>query len=175
MQDLVTPLNESLEFWHNKAVQVFGLKNWKCPKLDIVSLRGTTAGKAFLTDNLVKVNWTLYTQNQKQFLNNGTMPHEVAHLVNYQLNGPRQDGHGPQWRAVMRRLGIENPTKCHSYDTSSVRDITVIFPYKCDRCGYEGNLSSKAHYTLLTNKTNRVTCVKCFRGNFQYLGKSKSV
>lgn len=50
--------------------------------------------------------------NDERFLH--ILYHELAHAVNFWVNGPGCDSHGPQWKAVMERLGQE-PVRCHSY------------------------------------------------------------
>jgi hypothetical protein len=43
-----------------------------------------------------------------------TLYHEMAHAVNYWINGPYRDSHGPQWQAIMERLG-QPIERCHNY------------------------------------------------------------
>ncbi len=40
--------------------------------------------------------------------------HELAHAVNHWINGSECDTHGPQWKAIMERLG-RPPERCHRY------------------------------------------------------------
>ena len=168
-ENLIAPLHESLDLWYEKSKQTFGLTNWKKPKLDIVSLKGTCGAKAFLRENTIKVNWTLYKQNQDDFLKQ-IVCHEISHLVDFQLNGRVVDGHGPKWQYVMRRLGLP-ATKCHSYDVTSVRGVNIVFEYKCPTCTKSYFVGSKDHYKVQGNKSIHFTCKRC-KGNLISTGKT---
>jgi hypothetical protein len=43
-----------------------------------------------------------------------TLFHELAHAINFWVNGPSCDSHGPKWAAIMRQLG-QKPSRCHDY------------------------------------------------------------
>lgn len=45
-----------------------------------------------------------------------TVPHEVAHVVTWLNHGDTVRPHGPEWQAVMRRLGVEAPQRCHQFE-----------------------------------------------------------
>ncbi len=73
-----------------------------------------------------------------------TPPHEVAHHVVAQLHGHcGARPHGPEWRAVMRRFGLQ-PERCHDYDLSGLQvHRHRRFHYRCD-CGTHA-LSATRH------------------------------
>ncbi len=98
------------------------------PLIDF-KLRGMSAGKAWLTKNKIQYQPVLLADNAQDFLAN-TVPHEVAHIVAYEVF--RDADHGNGWKAVMRALGVHNITRCHSYDTSSVAVKQKRIPYQCD-------------------------------------------
>lgn len=95
-------------------------------------LRGTAAGQVRIDRQhwQIRYNALLLEQNAERFLQR-TVPHEVAHLVTYQLYGRRVRPHGREWRGVMRDFGAD-PTRCHSFDTrlSRVRHLRT-FHYRC--------------------------------------------
>lgn len=158
-ENLIAPLHESLDTWFEKAKQTFNLSNWKKPKLDIVSLTGTKGGTATLQENKIRVNFGLYKQNQTSFLSQ-VIGHEISHLANYQLYGNMQDGHGAKWQSVMRRLGLV-PDRCHNYDTTSVRNVSINFEYKCSGCSKTYTTTSKLHYIIQTSKHKNMICLYC--------------
>lgn len=77
-------------------------------------LRGTTAGRAYLQRKVLRFNAVLLQENFDSFIDN-VVPHEVAHLLAWELHGPRIAAHGRQWKAVMRSIGAD-PSRTHSYD-----------------------------------------------------------
>lgn len=81
-------------------------------------LKGTTAGKADLLNNIVILNHILLVENPDDFLED-TVPHELAHLLTFAMFGRKAKAHGKEWKSVMRALGVE-PTRCHSLDVSNV-------------------------------------------------------
>ena len=80
-----------------------------------------------------------------------TVPHEVAHHIDWIMNGGRWvkrgrgSAHGNQWKGIMTRLGYEN-SRCHSYDTTNARGKggnQRRWEYKCNCKTY--NLSTVRH------------------------------
>lgn len=107
----ITKLNETLA----KARQLFG-RDFPAPRVTF-DLRGRTAGMAHYTQNLIRLNDVLLRENGDAFVAR-TVPHEVAHLLAHQIYGHGIRPHGPEWKNVMRRLGLV-PSRCHSYDTTN--------------------------------------------------------
>lgn len=100
-------------------------RSFNSPKV-MFYLRGTTAGKADLTNNVVILNHVLLVENQEEFMTD-TIPHELAHLITLAMFGRKASAHGKEWKAVMRALGVE-PTRTHSLDVSSV---STRHEYRC--------------------------------------------
>jgi len=88
---------------------------------------GKSAGSARLQLNQLRFNPILLQENKTHFIQN-TVPHEIAHLLVYQLYG-RTKPHGKEWQNIM--IGIfQIPAKTtHSYDINSVKGKT--FTYQC--------------------------------------------
>jgi len=59
------------------------------------------------------------------------VPHEVAHVVTTVSCG-RVRPHGPEWRAVMRWLGFEEPQRCHRFETPGGTRSQRRWTYRCD-------------------------------------------
>lgn len=70
----------------------------------------------------ISYNHVLARENIEDFLNQ-TVPHEVAHLgahSKFSAQGFPIDGHGPEWRELMRRFGLD-PKKYHAYNVEPAR------------------------------------------------------
>ncbi|PJG84377.1 SprT family zinc-dependent metalloprotease [Conservatibacter flavescens] len=90
-------------------------------------VRGVKAGVAYLQKNCIKFNRTLLLENPEAFINQ-VVPHEVAHLIVYQIFGQVKP-HGKEWQFVMVSLFQIPADTCHQFDVSSVQGKT--YPYRC--------------------------------------------
>lgn len=81
-------------------------------------LRGTTAGRAFYTQNRVAFNPILLDQNPEHFVQQ-TVGHEVAHLAAFVKHGGHIKPHGPEWSRIMWALRLP-ARRCHNYDVSTI-------------------------------------------------------
>ena len=118
---------------------------------------GRVAGLAWLRENRVEFSKTLLLENADKFIAR-TVPHEIAHLICFKLY-PGASGHGREWKSIMSRLGLE-PSRCHSYDTSSVSNTRPRpFVYVCRCVGHEFKLTRNIHNKILLGQVR--TCCKC--------------
>ena len=116
-------------------------------------VRGTCGGKAHLHEWAVNFNEGLLVDNLSEYLNQ-TVPHEVAHLVDYKKNGLQYKhtrrgrqliAHGPSFYRIMRDFGVKEK-RTHSMDVSKVRTKrrTTKYIYACV-CGKEVELGAIRH------------------------------
>lgn len=126
-------VNERVDFYVERVRMIWPNINYQRPTVRY-DLRGTTAGYAYYATNIVKFNPILLHENTDDFKTD-TIPHEIAHVVSFKLYGLAGKGHGPNWKHVMRRLGV-TPTRCHSLDVtnSKVRHVSKTAIY-CTSCG----------------------------------------
>ena len=91
--------------------------------------RGKAAGSARLQTNELRFNALLLQENSVHFIAH-TVPHEVAHLIVYQLHG-RTKPHGREWQTIMNQVFSLPATTTHSYDVSSVKGQTFRYACQC--------------------------------------------
>ncbi len=117
--------------------------------------KGRKGGHATPSTWSVAFNAGLLEDNLQRYMER-TIPHEVAHLVVYAMHGYiRKNGkfewHGEKFKAQMRAFGCET-TRCHSMDTSKVRQKTrktTKHPVMC-ACGWTASVG-----TIRANKIMR--------------------
>ena len=101
--------------------------------------RGKAAGTAHLQKNEVRFNHFMYSQNPEKFINT-VVPHEVAHIIVFQIYGNKAKPHGKEWQAIMIKVfGIE-PDRTHSFDVPPPKHV---FEYFCDCNQYQ--LTKRRH------------------------------
>lgn len=125
-------------------------------------LKGNIAGRA-LGGARITLNIDLLNSKYYDDIINRTLPHEIAHIVTYQVwikqgNYTRScKPHGRQWAYVMNCLGLA-ATRCHNYETEPQRVHKRPHEYHC-ACSTHW-LTNLLH-NRITADTHHYNCTTC--------------
>ena len=89
------------------------LVKFDCPKIIINNRFTKTGGINRSAENIVELAGKYFLNNTDSMLRI-TLPHELAHQIDYNLNGwyPRKKHHGAGWDEIMVLIGL-NPDPYH--------------------------------------------------------------
>ncbi|GJJ80306.1 SprT family zinc-dependent metalloprotease [Pasteurella canis] len=110
-------------------------------------VRGLKAGVAYLQSNEIRLNPVLLLENREEFISQ-VVPHELAHLIVYQVFG-RVQPHGKEWREVMMTVFSLAPKVYHQFDITRVKGKTITYYCACR----EHQLTMRRHYNIQNKKT----------------------
>ncbi|MFD1259869.1 SprT family zinc-dependent metalloprotease [Entomomonas asaccharolytica] len=120
-----------------------------------LNLRGYNAGTATPQKNLLRFNKQLLLANQQHFLKY-TVPHEVAHLIAYQIFGLTIKPHGKEWQLIMQQVYQLPAERCHHYTVA--RKPKRYFIYQCP-CNQQHPLTIRRHNAI--QQGTRYICKGC--------------
>lgn len=115
--------------------------------------RGKAAGTAHLQKKLIKLNPILFTSNKEDFFQQ-VIPHEVAHLITFQLYGKVRP-HGKEWQHIMEEVFQRPALTTHQLDISKVVGQQFIYHCLCTK----HLLSIRRHNNVI--KGNNYRCKQC--------------
>ncbi|NLQ16400.1 SprT family zinc-dependent metalloprotease [Marinomonas sp. M1K-6] len=122
--------------------------------------RGRAAGTAHLQKNELRFNYFMYLQDSVEFLST-VVPHEVAHIIVFQIYGNSVKPHGKEWQAVMFRVYGIRPSRTHTFDVPPQKHN---YEY---RCACQKHQFTKQRHTRAQRGTEYV-CKKC-RSSLQFM------
>ena len=100
----------------NKAIKKYpNMFGKPVPKISLNNRFKTTAGMAYYDTNEIKLSTELFAEHTEHFVAD-TIPHEVAHIVDWIVFG--EWGHGPTWKRVMRECYNLEPARLHNMTNS---------------------------------------------------------
>lgn len=130
-------------------------------------LRGLKAGTASRKYPEINLNLVLMVENTDHFIE-VTVTHEVAHIIVNRLYKRRAKPHGREWKMVMMTLGIDDPARCHTYDTTNSRQrLGAKYVYVCD-CRKDIRVGIVRHRKIQGGI--KYHCTKC-KANLVFTGR----
>ena len=122
------------------------------------TLKGKTAGKAIMSFKyglpVLEINLNINaingTQEQRNHILNNTIPHEMAHIVNY-LKPSTGKNHDRGWKNVCRRLGGDGQAR---YSSRAVGNISSSLNYEYNVNGATVTLGKVRHNRLQKGSTS---------------------
>lgn len=147
----------------------FRLTEFQNPSVHF-DVSGTKGGFAKYQDWSIHFNLDLAKNNMEQYLNQ-TVPHEVAHLVDFKKYGGW--GHKRTWKAIMIHVFGLKPDRCHSMDVSEVKTRKYdTYIYTCNCPSLEHKIKTNLHKKMSVLGKN-YRCGRCMnRISFKsYAGK----
>lgn len=130
--------------------QYFNRRFWR-PKVEF-SLRGRTAGKAYLMQNLIKLNAKILADHGDKFIAD-TPGHEAAHIIARRVFGVMIRPHGDEWARVMSIIN-QPANRCHNFLVKTNNVYSCLCP---DRKHF---VSTRMHNNFLRG-THSLTCRFC--------------
>ena len=115
----------------NRMTQCAGRAHYNRTSQGDLGAGGHTPKKIVLSNRLLELNG-------QDFIDE-TPGHEAAHLISVELWGNRGEGHGTQWKRVMREIG-QSANRCHNMQTPKTGGYTYVAT-----CGTEITLSKVRH------------------------------
>lgn len=126
------------------TVENFFKRSFSRPHIEL-NLRGQSAGTANLQNNSLRFNKQLLIENKQHFLKQ-TVPHEVAHLIAYQLFGIVIKPHGKEWRYIMQIVFQLPAERCHHYKID--RKTKRYYLYNCQCMTLIHPLTARRHHLI---------------------------
>jgi len=140
-------------------------RTFQRPTNIIFKRNGTTAGYCDMHSRELMFQLDLADTNPDTFINR-TVPHEVAHWVQFSQYGYRVSPHGREWQHVMRNVYGLDPSRCHSYDVNvTTTKRQTRHTYKCACKTFQittttHNKMSKGQHRICANCRTRLTLVE---------------
>lgn len=159
--DAMNTIIESVNLCFDKADVFFGNK-FKRSDCNFKQ-RGRAAGTAHLQKNEIRFNHFMYQQDPKIFIST-VVPHEVAHIIVFQIYGSTVKPHGKEWQAVMMKVYGIRPDRTHTFNTPPPKEIYL---YQCE-C-QQHDFTKQRHTKVLRGA--QYICKNC-KSSLQFISSS---
>lgn len=120
---------------------------------------GKKAGVAYYRTRVIELNSDYCHNGSLDKMINQTLPHELAHIISFELYGLNGCGHKLGWKRVMRVMDVP-PIRCHAYSIVGVkirRRNTQQYHYTCNCKSHM--VSATIHNRIV--RGSQYTCRHC--------------
>ena len=163
-----------------KAEEVFRDRTF--PMIPVrYDLRGVVAGQFCHrpAGDYFRLNETLLKENTDEYIDERTVPHEVAHYIVRKVF-PGARSHGRRWQDVMSKIFGLDSSRCHNYDVTRSR-VGKVYVWNCGCTDHQfgarkhNNIARKyfqrsiAKGFVITN----LKCKLCRSSKFEFKGRIK--
>lgn len=99
--------NLAEKLWESYAEIFPRLVKFDCPKIILNNRLTKTAGYNISQDNVIHLAKRFFGNNEHEMLYT-TLPHELAHQIDYNLNGWKVGDrhHNKKWQVIMVKIGL---------------------------------------------------------------------
>lgn len=102
--------------WNKLQIIHPKLRSSSCPNIILNNRFTATAGMAYQHDRRIEMatKFIIHSVDYYAMMFNVILPHELAHIADYDLFGEsnKKCGHGDNWKMIMFQLGLK-PDKYH--------------------------------------------------------------
>jgi SprT protein len=113
-KELHAAAERATSYWWTRFRRIYKTLPETVPPVKLNNRLKTTAGRAWLCerhlDRFIDLSTELLAEHPRAFFDE-IIPHELAHIVAFHLF--KDNGHGPQWKDVMRRTGVNGGRTHH--------------------------------------------------------------
>ena len=95
--------------WDNFVILYPDLLSFNKPVIKLNNRIYKTAGRCLIEDNVIELSAKLFINNYSEMMNI-ILPHEMAHQIDYNLNGLPNRWHGKSWQNIMESFGLPADT-----------------------------------------------------------------
>ena len=82
------------------------LQNFKMPEIRLNYRFTKTAGNCEVERNIINLGGKFYQKHYNRMMRE-ILPHEMAHQIDYNLNGLPKRWHGKSWQDIMLKYGLQ--------------------------------------------------------------------
>jgi SprT protein len=130
-------------------------------KYDINSAR--IGGQALMSRNTIRLNPHFLEKYKDEYIEQ-TVIHEIVHLGIHQVyrvgQGIRVDGHGPEWKRMMSRVGAK-PTRTHDFQADEgIGRQKAKYEYQCSNCCKPVTVGPTVHRRLQSGLRYTTRCCR---------------
>lgn len=125
----------------------------------MTSAMGNASRKSMMASQyLVKLSTPLFLRATVEERTQ-TVIHEVCHVLDGIVNN-RKMSHGPTWKAMMRRAGVQ-PKRFHNVDNTGLRKAQKTYRYVCPHGHKAFDLGAVRHKNMQSPYGRKYVCPVC--------------